>query len=367
MLYGERGAGIIMIYVTAFLMILVLICLIKSYTRGYGGLKAFNRDNTLPLRGLLALLIVAHHLGQRTDIFGISYFASSFGYQIVAVFFLLSGYGLCVSYMAKRKEYLHGFLHRRLGKLLPKFIMLTLIMMLAYHIFCGSSIYEQVIKFFSNGVTPLPHSWFICAIIYVYISFYLCAFWGNSPLCVGICFLLSSLLYIFIVNYLLHYWEYWWMTILSVNVGYFIALYERKITMLINNHRFISYSLMIAALFLSFCAICKIFIFASVLLMIFIIVQALSVYVIVRTLGLVRWKWLCAVSVFSLELYLVHGIPLEIGMCFIQNDYCLWLFTYAISIPMAMLLNKYIALIHLKNRSVLCAICNISGVWVLLW
>ncbi len=120
-----------------------------------------------------------------------------------------------------------------------------------------------------------------------------------------------------------------------------MALYERKITMLINRYRFICYSLLIAALFMSFCAICKIFILASVLLMVFIIVQAISVYVIVRALGLVQWKWLCAVSVFSLELYLVHGIPLEIGMNFIQNDYCLWLFTYAISIPIAMLLSRY--------------------------
>jgi len=192
----------------------------------------------------------------------------------------------------------------------------------------------------TNGYTPLPHSWFIYAIFYIYIAFYICAFSGKSPLFVGITFFFSSCAYFLAMSCILHFPSYWWLTILSVNLGYFIALYEGKITEFVNKYMALCYSFFALALFISYCAMCKIHFLSVIPTIIWIFLQAFSIYIIVRTFGLFQWKWLRAVGVFSLELYLVHGIPLMIGEHFLINDYLLWAFTYCLAIPTSLLLNK---------------------------
>ena len=337
-------------YVTAILMLLLLISLLVSKSNNYRGLCSFDKATTLPLRGLLALLILSHHLGQRTDIYPISNFTSGIGLQIVAVFFFISGYGLCISYVAKGRNYMNGFLHKRMGKLLPKFLFLTIGMMLAYQFYSSTDIGVQIVKI-SNGWTPLPFSWFIYAIIYVYVAFYLCALLSKSAKQIGGLFSLTIVAYIGISSIVIHFPSWWYLTIISVPLGYYTALYEKEIDSFIR-HGFVFYASLAALLFVSFCAMAKLRVplVSTALTEIWILAQAFSVYAVIRTLGFLRWKWLCDIGVFSLELYLIHGIPLMIGQHIGLDNWFLWLFTYAISIPLALLLNRvYDMMIHPKK------------------
>lgn len=338
-------------YTSALLMLLLLVCLIVSERKDYKGLCSFDKTTTLPLRGLLALLVVSHHLGQRTDIYPLSAFTTGIGFQTVAAFFFISGYGLCVSYLVKGRSYLDGFLQKRMGKLLPKFIVLTIGMVLGYYFFSSMDLSMQVAKI-TCGWTPLPHSWFIYAILYVYLVFYLCALAFESPKYVGILFTVAIILYIALFSKVFHFSSYWYVTIISVNLGYFVALYEERLEKLFN-HKFAFYSALAALLFIAYCTMVKnriggLVTFAST--EVWILVQAISVYAIVRTLGFLRWKWLCKMGVFSLELYLVHGIPLEIGLHLGLEDWSLWFFTYALSIPSAVLLNTVFDLIFPRKK-----------------
>lgn len=337
-------------YVTALLMLLLAISPLLSEKKKCKGLYSFDKVTTLPLRGLLAILILSHHLGQRTNIYLISQFTSGIGCHIVAVFFFISGYGLCVSYLSKGKNYMNGFLQKRLGKLLPKFLILTGGMVLLYHYFSSMDIGSQILKI-ASGWTPLPHSWFIYAIIYVYIAFYLCALISKSPKQTGILFTLANLAYIWITSKVLYFPSYWYMTILSVSLGYFVALYEKKVTEMLS-HKFLCCTILAALSFVSFCAMSKnrVEFLSSPIMEIWILSQAISVYVIIRSLGFSQWKWLCQTGTFSLELYLIHGIPLMIGQYLGLNNWTLWLFTYALSIPSAILLNKAYDLMFHRNK-----------------
>lgn len=327
-------------YVTALLMLLLFAGAIATHKTKSDNLIPFDQKATMPLRGLLALLIVAHHLGQRTGIPVVSDFTRYIGMQIVAVFFFLSGYGLCVSYSAKRQAYMHGFLRKRFSKLLPPFVLLTAAMALALH-FCGlTDLSTQLHELATKGVTPLPYSWFIYTIIYVYVAFYVCASSGASPKAVGATFLITMVLYVFVTAHLLRFPDYWWQTALAVNLGYFVALYEQKLTDIISRHRLLSYMGTTAMLFISFCVVCKVYVFNSVWLTTWILMQALSVYLIIRALGFMQWKWLCFLGAFSLDLYLVHGIPLKLGLYAGLNDYALWAFTYLAAIPAAYALHR---------------------------
>lgn len=331
-------------YVTALLILLLFICFVSTYAKDDTQLYSFDKATTLPLRGLLALLIISHHLGQRTQIFPLSNFTSGIGLQIVAVFFFISGYGMCRSYMSKGEMYINGFIHKRFGKLLPKFLVLTIVMILAHFYFRGIGVDQQLSNLIISGSTPLPHSWFIYTIFYVYLTFYMCAFSVSKPQKVGIAFTICTIAYVLVMSMLLHFPSYWWLTIISVNLGYYIAMFEDDITSLLTNKRVICILFWVGSLFLSYCMlkICREFKWGYLGFLtqeFWIIVQTLSVYVVIRCVGIVEWKWLCLMGTFSLEIYLIHGIPLLIGQYLGLTNWLLWIFTYAISIPSAILLN----------------------------
>lgn len=329
-------------YVTALLMILVAIGMVLPKSKS--ALVPFNQENTLPLRGLLALLIVLHHLGTETHLPIISSYRTGIGFPIVAVFFFISGYGLCVSFKRKGRLYLDGFLNKRLGKLLPVFLFLTLSLMAFYHFGGYSSFTDQFTKLINRGITPLPFSWFIYTIFYSYIAFYFSALIGKTPQKTGVLFLISTIIYVVFMAIIAGFAEYWWWTIGSINLGYYVALYENQIEKLITNHRIPFYTALVSVLFLSFCAVAKIHTIENTCTMSWIFIQAFAVYVVIRTFGMVKWKSLIFVGTFSLELYLVHGIPLYFGQAMRMDDWMLWIFTYATAIPIAYLLNRYFKL-----------------------
>lgn len=86
---------------------------------------------TLPLRGVLAMGIVIHHISLRVvdAIPGGMWIFPQFqfwGAPIVAVFFFLSGYGLMVSLITKGENYLDGFLKKRLLKIVLPLVLCSL-------------------------------------------------------------------------------------------------------------------------------------------------------------------------------------------------------------------------------------------------
>ncbi|MCH5345508.1 MAG: acyltransferase [Muribaculaceae bacterium] len=335
-------------YVTSIILLFLIISLVVSKRKDYKGLYSFDKTTTLPLRGVLALLIVSHHLGQRTDIFPLSNFTSGIGAPIVSIFFFISGYGLCLSYISKGENYFNGFLRKRLGKLLPKFIILTVGMMLIYHFsdFYTKPIDIQTKCLIFEGKTPLPNSWFIYAIVYIYISYFICSLAVRSPFKLGMLFTLSTILYIFVLAVVLQYQKYWYNTILCVNFGYFTAYYEKSISRFIEKNRLPSYALVIIALISSYelCGLSRAF------YPVWMAVQAFSVYIIIRTLKFFHWKWLCQLGVYSLEIYLVHGIPLQLGQYIGLSNWTLWFFTYALSIVFAIFINYTFDLLSNSKR-----------------
>lgn len=294
-------------YPTALLIIAIFICLIFHTRDRSRTFKPFDLDATLPLRGLLAVLIVCHHLGQKEaghiPIAGTIF--ASLGMLIVAVFFMISGYGLFHSYKRKGMKYLDGFLGKRYAKILPVFVILSILCV-------GLSIYEgasasQLLAQYKRGTTPLPASWFIYAIIYIYAAFYLSAKIGKSLMKTGLIFTGFICIYIGVTRYVLNFEPFWYLSILCTSAGYYIGYYEKEIENVAYRHKTMFFAGVICALVLSYIAFCNLP-YATEWCMLWLIVNVLAVYVIVRALGMVRWRFLVWVGAFSLEVYLVHGI-----------------------------------------------------------
>jgi membrane-bound acyltransferase YfiQ involved in biofilm formation len=118
--------------------------------------------------GLFAILIMMHHLAQKTSAFwipdvyrqpGLGAFVP-IGYPVVSFFFFCSGYGL-IKQLRKKEDYMNGFLIRRLNRLLLVFVLTQIIFLL--------------VRFAFEAVDlPLnPYSWFVYTILILYVGFFL--------------------------------------------------------------------------------------------------------------------------------------------------------------------------------------------------
>ena len=61
-----------------------------------------DKNNTDCLKGIFAICVLTHHICNRIGIDGaLGPFLASWGYLSVAIFFVLSGYGLAFSYKSR--------------------------------------------------------------------------------------------------------------------------------------------------------------------------------------------------------------------------------------------------------------------------
>lgn len=150
-----------------------------------------------------------------------------FGTIVVAIFFFLSGYGLTKSLSNKGTSYIDNFLHQRLIKILPSFLIATILWIL-YEITSNKDL-EWFVARMINGNPPLPTSWFVVAIIYFYLAFYISCKLGKSSLWQNILMAFMTFFYCFIIRCIFH-WGGWWINAaFAFNIGMLISSYEQNI------------------------------------------------------------------------------------------------------------------------------------------
>ena len=291
------------------LFFVVLACFIMAATfRRKGALYNFDSKATLPLRGLLAIGIILHHLSltyqfhECINAFRISpiFYFREMGGPIVAIFFLITGYGLSKSLQIKGTSYLSGFLKKRLGKIMPEFLILTALVLL-FSVLTGAVSLSEAAHKMATGYPPLLNSWFMYAIVYVYLAFYLSALISTSDcLRTGIVLSLFIALYCGVVIALK--WGGWWyISIPAVSVGYFTALYENRITKILSVRYMpvcIGACAVIYALMLGHIPGSRIM--AALLF-------AVLTYVCMRLYSIRTYPILVLLGELSLYIYLVHG------------------------------------------------------------
>lgn len=275
-------------------------------------LHDFSLERTLPLRGILALLIVMHHLARTISLGHDNAFIKQFnewGSLVVGLFFFITGYGLMVSYRRKGEKYLVGFVRHRLIKLLPPF----LITMFGWMAFIYISTGENTLLWFSKmlyGETPLPNSWFIYAILLFYIFFYIVARIVKSPLrSIWFLWLISSL-YIIAMHHT-NWGTFWYSTTFSLNVGYTYAYCENTIKVKISKRPWTILLAFITLLFLLIFVIWKDYHWMGLIIRWF---MPICVVFCIYVLGMVQTRLLNFLGNISYEIYLVHG-------CFISYFY----------------------------------------------
>ena len=283
--------------------LIVFICFVLS-TVIKGEFSQFSKDKVTPVRGILAIFIILHHVYLCGHYGFLSEF-KSWGAISVSMFLFISGYGLTKSYQIKGVAYLKGFIKNRLcvAILLPCVVVILLQTLIA--IVSGEGVtFLGLLK--NNG-----ERWFIVAILYLYLSFYLTARASRTlKNVIIICMVLAYVL----VTINLDLGRCWYISIWGFVVGNIYAENESLVVKKFNQHKFLYY-LTVPTLMglMAFCYVLGVILPSSVQIsfsMVYAIVPMVFA-LILQKLDVTRLsesKVLKFLSGISYELYLTHGV-----------------------------------------------------------
>lgn len=154
------------IYQIALSGLLVFIFWMKTHGKQ---VEPLSPSMTNTIKGICAVGILMGHIDNPC----FDFFHELSG-PIVGCFFAMSGYGLARQYQIKGKAYIDSIPNKIIKLLLPYFVCVFLYVTLE-HILIGKVTYCEILTQISQGHFSyiLPFSWFVTAIIYFYVNFYI--------------------------------------------------------------------------------------------------------------------------------------------------------------------------------------------------
>lgn len=285
---------------------------IRGFYKDYLSVK-----NCVAWRGILAVVVIFHHLSQVIVDHSYFYWFIPMGCIAVSLFFFYSGYGLQTKYQSNPAYSKHFLLHRLPPILIP-YITATLFYWIGNNILGN---YHSFIEVLSRMISTQPivsNSWYIICLL----AFYL--FWGlamqifqnhhHRMILGGAAF---AVLWIgFCKNMELGQW--WYNAVPAIVVGIIWASLGKKITVYIQKHYLIiSLPLFFftAAFFFYLRNYCPAFINPNCVLTVLapICVVVLSMKIQVGN------KILQFIGKISFELYMIHGFFIS-ALRFISNN-----------------------------------------------
>lgn len=226
---------------------LLLLALLKIAFRRSASLREFDREATVPLRGILALLVVVGHLwgydGKPDNL--MQYL--SCGPTAVSVFFFMSGYGYEKSFRRKGESYLNGLFGRTLWKLLIPMAIASLVYCVVTIFVMGDFDPWKLLCGYVRGRTGfLPQSWYV----YMLMMFAFVVALGRRR--IGLIGIWIAVIGIeLVVGSVLKWPMCWWASDYAFPVGMTFAACEPRIRSLISGHPVKVYGVALAALLLS--------------------------------------------------------------------------------------------------------------------
>jgi peptidoglycan/LPS O-acetylase OafA/YrhL len=303
----------------------------------------FSKGKMMPLKALMAILIVADHLTFFSDSSWLKPFREM-GAPIVSVFLFISGYGLSKSFEEKGKMYLESFFKKRFLKvLLPLLVALACYWVLLA--IPGRSFLHELAVMLQTGKPILPFSWFAPVILFFYLVFYLtCRFF--QPKCKNLCLTVSAFLLI-ILTIWAGYDRCWWICSLSFPAGAIFADYEKRVYAYCDRGllQFLVALVIPSILFIAIYLTGNPYLWTLCYVCIPVIVALLLArFPLERLSGRV----IAFLSMISYEIYLCQGIPMELfrGKWWIASDIVFVFVVYAATILTAYLVHMVSMVIH---------------------
>jgi len=299
------------------IIIFVLLCIILIFISRDKKIFILDRSQTQQLKGLAILFIILGHLWVHVTQSKVSFVFSGDG---VTLFFLLSGFGLTVSYKSKIPNFKKYVTKRITRVMIPYWIATIIIFILDYaflkRIYSPNNIALTFLGVNINETTQYIDyvRWFISILLLWYALFFFIFLINVRKIIIIVLFTIAALLYIF--DYYIT--KFGWYQIYAFPVGCLLGLYYDFIYKTYNRHirLFTALSLFTIVLMLIFKAYLKQEIVGLIPSISFRFVNEIasillcfSVIFIGAYLGVKRFasRFLYHTGNISYELFLLHG------------------------------------------------------------
>ena len=204
-----------------------------------------DKHNSNKIKGLLAILIIIHHLSiyiKGTILFKVFTIA---GVIAVSAFFFYSGYGLMTSYL-KKENYLKDFLNKRIMKIVIPYIIAIIFTILVY-LLTGQLTPRKIFNSLVEGEPVVRFSWYMLAIISLYVVFYLSAKFLKKKKMINIAVFGGTILYCIVINNILGFNNWWVNSCFAFFIGIYWASYKEKYAITLKDkNKIIRYAIMLS-------------------------------------------------------------------------------------------------------------------------
>lgn len=379
-------------------LIAVLVIGLKISKRGEWNEEFMSLKQTKFLQGYTALLIMCHHLGQKTCapwhkpnviVHGLDLFVN-YGFYFVGIFLFCSGYGLYKSVTSK-ENYLKGFFVKRVLPIIITFYTVNWLYIPIRMLLGEKMETHKLILYISGFKFANTNSWFMVAAPIFYMIFYICFRFIKSNGAATIATCMGLLAYIVLGTYFRHnpYWfcgEWWFNSAPFFAFGLLFARHEDRLVKGIKKRYLLYLVLSFVMIFVlkyvadiarnrvsyyygeyspmpvpRFSMMWRKWVtliaetFASSAFVFFVFIAMLKVKIGNRFLGFI--------GAMTLEFYIIHGLFVELfgydfsyslnSIVYIKNPALHTLITFACGIPAAFVLKLWVDLFRKrKNRSV---------------
>ncbi|MBQ9090735.1 MAG: acyltransferase family protein, partial [Anaerotignum sp.] len=198
---------------------------------------AMSLEKTGAVKGILAVLIILHHLSRSLEKGGpLGLLLDNVGVLCVALFFFFSGYGLQKSYHGK-PNYRAAILRKRIPSVLVPYVFLILLYWFLSWMVSEPYSLGEVLASLVNGKPIVSFSWYTLCILMFYVNYFLSTLlfrrrnggilWYNA---------VCTVLWVFLCRRL-GYAEYWYNAAIAFPLGIFWGEYgEKRIPWLRKHH-----------------------------------------------------------------------------------------------------------------------------------
>ncbi len=286
-------------------------------------MQSFSKTFANSLRGIMQIGIIGSHLHYALGgAFLLFLVANKLGTSIISMYFFISGFGLMTNLLRSKgnDKTWSGFFSRRVWGIFKVLFFISLLFLgLTYFDsgFFPSHLFENL---FFHGITPLPNSWFVFSLIFLYVSFFLAFRWLSPNSKWGMVILSFLIVGGMFWCIFMGYERAWWVTNLAFLSGVCYAKYEDEFFSFVNSwYGFLVFVAIVIGLMLTN--------LEFLLSLTYLYIPIIAI-VLLHRLGYVSWiennyegssksvQWLDKktksifnfLSKISYELYLVHGM-----------------------------------------------------------
>lgn len=260
----------------------------------------FDKKATLPLRGILVLLVVVGHSLGAVDLG-----RYSLAFQSVAVFFFISGYGLMQKRLRAGGNPLRGGFRHAVVKLLPTFLFASVAYMVYVSLRGGSvPLTRNIVK--GSSSLPIPFTWYVPAIFALYGIFYLSDLICRKDKAMLVCATLGVAFYWVLTAFIFKWPFYWWKAVGGFVSGLLFAANEVRLRGAIEKSP-IAGCIIAALLFVGIYGLDCVGYFPIRFVADHLFLMALGPLVALVLYGIRIPKAFGAVGLISYEMYITHG------------------------------------------------------------